>query len=101
MRFGLGVCLMFGRLTSCSVASLLTLVPCLPVAASDPPAQRHYALPVGVIARLGDARLRHAAAVLCVTLSPDNRRIVTGGKDGSLKIWDAASGDCIRTANLS
>jgi WD40 repeat protein len=92
---------MFGRLTGYWIAFPIALIPCLSAAAADPPVAKRDALPAGAVARLGDTRLRHAAAVLCVAFSPDNRRIVTGGKDGTLKIWDAASGDSIRTANLS
>jgi WD40 repeat protein len=92
---------MLGRMIGCWITFSAALVACLPVAAADPPTTQRDPLPAGAVARLGDTRLRHAAPILCVTFSPDNRRIVTGGKDGSLKIWDAASGECLRTANLS
>ena len=38
----------------------------------------------------------HADAVLSVTFTPDNRRIVSGALDGSLKVWLPASGEVER-----
>jgi WD40 repeat protein/serine/threonine protein kinase len=37
--------------------------------------------------------LRHLAQVWAVAFSPDGRRILTGGFDGTAKVWDAASGE--------
>ncbi len=49
-------------------------------------------VPEGSIAHLGDTRLRHAARPLCVTFSPDSKRVYSGGEDGMLRVWDAATG---------
>jgi hypothetical protein len=37
--------------------------------------------------------LRHAGRVHCVAVTPDGQQIVTGGGDGTAKLWDAASGE--------
>jgi WD40 repeat protein len=59
------------------------------------------ATPDGAIARLGDTRLRHAAPVTCVTFSADGRRIVTGGEDGALRIWDAETGMALGAVGIN
>jgi len=30
---------------------------------------------------------------------PDGRRVVSGGDDGTLKVWDVATGKCVATLN--
>jgi DNA-binding beta-propeller fold protein YncE len=37
--------------------------------------------------------LRHPAGVTAAAFSPDGGRIVTGGSDGMLRVWDATTGD--------
>lgn len=39
----------------------------------------------------------HTGAVLAVAVSGDGRRIVTGGQDGTVRTWDAATGQPERT----
>jgi WD40 repeat protein len=34
----------------------------------------------------------HTSWVYCIAISPDGKRIVSGGGDGTIKIWDAATG---------
>jgi|GEM_PF-3049678 len=50
-------------------------------------------LPQGAVARLGKTRLRHADKVTCVAFSPDGKTIITGGDDGTLRVWSVATGD--------
>ena len=64
------------------------------------PAVPSWKMPVGAIARLGNTRLRHAAPITCLTFSPDSRRILSGGQDGALYVWEAATGDAIRVLGL-
>ena len=59
------------------------------------------AMPEGAIARLGDSRLRHAAPARCITFSPDSRRIVTGGEDGALRVWDTTTGEAVGALSLN
>ena len=51
-------------------------------------------LPPGVVARLGTLHLRH----MCFALAwaPDGRTLASAGADGSIRIWDAASGKEVR-----
>jgi WD40 repeat protein/serine/threonine protein kinase len=39
----------------------------------------------------------HRAAVTAVSWSPDGKRLATGSKDGTAKVWDAASGQVLLT----
>jgi eukaryotic-like serine/threonine-protein kinase len=40
----------------------------------------------------GDRSMPHAADVTCLTVSRDGQRIATGDADGTLTVWDAATG---------
>ena len=53
--------------------------------AADPP-------PPGAVARLGSTRLRHADRPTCVAFSADGKRLVSGGNDGVVSVWDVATG---------
>lgn len=39
----------------------------------------------------------HASWVLCVAAHPDGRRCATGGADGSVKLWDIETRECVHT----
>ena len=39
----------------------------------------------------------HMEAVNSAVFSSDNRRILTASRDGTVKIWDAETFECIRT----
>ncbi len=55
-------------------------------------------LPPGALARLGRVdRSRHGSDICCLAVSRDGRLVATGGADGSLCLWDAASGRERRT----
>lgn len=58
------------------------------------------AMPDGAVARLGDSRLRHAGQPLCVAFTPDGKRVLSGGEDGVLRIWDAATGVPVSTVSF-
>ena len=39
----------------------------------------------------------HPGEVYAVTFSPDGRQIVSGGDDGTIRFWDAESGQALKT----
>lgn len=57
-------------------------------------------MPLGAIARLGDSRLRHAGLPTCVAFSPDGKRVISGGQDGALRVWNVATGESVTTLQL-
>jgi WD40 repeat protein len=62
--------------------------------AADPPAKpQAVTLPVGAVARLGQTRLRHADKPTCVAFAPDGKTFITGGDDGTLRVWSVATGE--------
>lgn len=73
---------------------LLLLAACDGVAQEPkPPAT---GLPPGAVARLGQTRLRHADKPTCVVFSPDGGTFVTGGDDGTVRVWSVATGEQLR-----
>jgi RNA polymerase sigma factor (sigma-70 family) len=49
-------------------------------------------LPPGAIARLGTLRFRHGDAVLSLAYSPDGKKVASGCGDGTVWVWEAATG---------
>ena len=61
------------------------------------PADPHGdALPAGALRRFGNLALSHAEEVGCVCYSPDGKWVASGGIDGTVVVWDAATGAPIR-----
>jgi WD40 repeat protein/beta-lactamase regulating signal transducer with metallopeptidase domain len=53
-------------------------------------------LPAGALARLGTTRLRHEADVTDVSFGPGGTTLLTAGRDGTVRLWDLATGKEIR-----
>jgi WD40 repeat protein/CubicO group peptidase (beta-lactamase class C family) len=53
-------------------------------------------LPAGASGRLGTIRFRHGDQINAVAYSPDGKLIASGGRDGSLALWNAESGAEVR-----
>lgn len=49
-------------------------------------------LPANVVRVLGAGRLRHGDRVNALAYSPDGSKLVTGSKDGTVRIWDVGNG---------
>ena len=84
-RFPLG-------LVSRSILSLGTLALLLSVlagTAANPQDGRH---PAELVAQLG-----HRGGITSVAFSPDGGRIVSGGRDHSIRVWDAENGEVVAT----
>jgi len=49
-------------------------------------------LPPRVLARLGTVRLRHGGQIYQIAFSPRGQTLASTGRDGVLRLWDAATG---------
>lgn len=49
-------------------------------------------LPADAIARLGTVRFRHLGGVSSIAYSGDGKRLVSGGDDRKVRVWDAGTG---------
>jgi RNA polymerase sigma factor (sigma-70 family) len=49
-------------------------------------------LPEGALRRFGTTRFRHGNQIMAMARSPDGKTIATGGIDGEIRLWDAATG---------
>lgn len=53
-------------------------------------------LPDGAVARMGTIRFRHGKSVRCGSFAPDGKTLATGGRDGTIRLWELPSGMLIR-----
>src|SRR5262245_44247001 len=53
-------------------------------------------LPAGAVARLGSTRFRHPGGINAMVLLPDGKAVLTAGGDGTVRVWDAATGKALR-----
>ena len=53
-------------------------------------------LPPGAIARLGEVRYRGVGRVFSIAFAPDGKTLLAGAWDGSIRLWDVATGKEIR-----
>jgi WD40 repeat protein len=77
------------RLLIC-VSVLLGFV--LPIRAES----KDESLPDGAFARLGEVRYRHVGRVFTLAFAPDGKTLLAGAWDGSLRLWDVATGKELR-----
>jgi hypothetical protein len=54
------------------------------------------ALPEGAVARLGEVRYGHVGRVFSIAFSPDGKTLLAGAWDGSIRLWDVATGKEVR-----
>ncbi|HEY7308607.1 MAG TPA: sigma-70 family RNA polymerase sigma factor [Gemmataceae bacterium] len=53
-------------------------------------------LPAHALARLGTSRLRHGGWFTAMTYSPDGKTLASAAHDGTVRLWDAATGKALR-----
>src|SRR5437764_14900496 len=54
-------------------------------------------LPKGALARFGTLRLRGDDATDALVFSPDGKLLASGGRNGVVRVWDAATGKELHT----
>ncbi len=82
---------MFRMLNSAFWASILAITSAHVLRADEPAAQAN-ALPGGALARLGSARFLNLGHVFSVAFAPDGKTLAAGSWDGSVRIWEVATG---------
>jgi RNA polymerase sigma factor (sigma-70 family) len=73
-------------------------------AAESPPARLDAngdPLPPGALTRLGTVRFRHSQAVNVVGFTANDRVVASASRDGTLRLWEAATGKELRRFDVS
>src|SRR5947209_1844312 len=77
--------------------SLVVIIGTAQVAGSDPHKGSDTdgqadSLPVGALTRLGMVRFQEVGRTFSVVFSPDGKTVAAGAWDGSIRLWEVASG---------
>src|SRR5437870_11778009 len=54
-------------------------------------------LPKDALSRVGTVRFRTGDGILCLAYSPDGKTIASGGRNDPVRLWNAETGELIRT----
>jgi WD40 repeat protein len=72
-------------------AIVLILISWQPLRPDEPAAQTD-ALPAGAVSRLGTSRFLNFGRVFSVAFSPDGKTLAAGSWDGTVRLWEVATG---------
>jgi WD40 repeat protein len=87
-------------LQGCTAHTAEDRPPAQPKGPVPPSARDPDALPEGALARLGTSRFRSPDRVCSVTFFPDGKRLVSGGWDSRVGVWDVTTGLLVRTLEV-
>lgn len=82
------------------VAVLLLLLAPFGVMATEPAKKSGETLPDGAVARFGSTRMRHPKQPYTIAFAPNGKTFASGGTDGTIRIWDARTGEQLRSVRF-